>query len=102
MRPPPPRSTLFPYTTLFRSRVRERRHEWERQARSGRGLALPRDGHGEIGRAHSELQSRSELVCRLLHEKKNMDVIARFVLLRPLVQAVVGFLSRTAGVCVIG
>src|SRR2546427_7978353 len=67
----PPRSTLFPYTTLFRS---------ERIRRSGGG-ALPEDVRGELdelrseltGRSEehtSELQSQSNLVCRLLLEKK--------------------------------
>src|SRR2546430_8355293 len=68
----PPRSTLFPYTTLFRSRQRaERRIQ-------GRVQAHPRtDGAGacgEIGARSeehtSELQSQSNLVCRLLLEKK--------------------------------
>src|SRR5947209_9454601 len=66
----PPRSTLFPYTTLFRSRRavpgREQGgapHLLERRARQ----------HGEMWRSEehtSELQSRQYLVCRLLLEKK--------------------------------
>src|SRR5437588_12182200 len=61
----PPRSTLFPYTTLFRSvgraagDVSARRH-----------VHLPGFHHRQIGRATSELQSHSDLVCRLLLEKK--------------------------------
>src|SRR2546427_8813188 len=65
----PPRSTLFPYTTLFRSRAKAR--EWG-SARSGRGLACA-DFRFIIGRSEehtSELQSQSNLVCRLLLEKK--------------------------------
>src|SRR5712664_4682673 len=58
----PPRSTLFPYTTLFRS---HRHHPLCR----GRAPAR-RGGCGEIGKHTSELQSRSDLVCRLLLEKK--------------------------------
>src|SRR3954449_13634464 len=64
----PPRSTLFPYTTLFRSRL---------------GLGLLREGPHARGRhgprvlrseEHtSELQSHSPLVCRLLLEKKKRD-----------------------------
>src|SRR5206468_7697142 len=66
----PPRSTLFPYTTLFRS--------------SGAGTCLNKDmatmncARSELGccgrsEEHtSELQSRSELVCRLLLEKKKV------------------------------
>src|SRR2546422_5907770 len=68
----PPRSTLFPYTTLFRSGAA--------QARPRRGAPAPRagDARGRGGRAvparseehTSELQSRLHLVCRLLLEKK--------------------------------
>src|SRR2546430_7434648 len=66
----PPRSTLFPYTTLFRSR--------ERQCQPGSsdpaaetGIVSP-DGCSWRSEEHtSELQSQSNLVCRLLLEKKN-------------------------------
>src|SRR3712207_7348786 len=75
----PPRSTLFPYTTLFRSRRRRmtprrqparpdpalRRVEVER--RRGRGVARPRQDRKST---RLELQSRQYLVCRLLLEKK--------------------------------
>src|SRR5260221_6706323 len=64
----PPRSTLFPYTTLFRS-VRDAHAR--RRAGAGRRLQPP-DGHAD-GRSEehtSELQSHSDLVCRLLLEKK--------------------------------
>src|SRR2546425_3909132 len=73
----PPRSTLFPYTTLFRSQlVRPGVYtiaEGERLS-----SVLERAGgytdraflRGEIGRAPSELQSLAYLVCRLLLEKK--------------------------------
>src|SRR3712207_8585356 len=71
----PPRSTLFPYTTLFRSRDRSgdrSRRVLPRQPR--RDAPAPRGGVGQ-GRARSEehtseLQSRQYLVCRLLLEKK--------------------------------
>src|SRR5438105_13164174 len=70
----PPRSTLFPYTTLFRSR---RRGDRGRGAQGGRGPADDRHGRrGHLVRAvrseehTSELQSRVDLVCRLLLEKK--------------------------------
>src|SRR5947208_10537798 len=93
----PPLSTLFPYTTLFRSVVRDRgavdaaaehidlaadlgerdlgaRRDHRRLLAPGafrgagrRGLAV----HDQIGRATSELQSPDHLVCRLLLEKKN-------------------------------
>src|SRR5436190_11763198 len=61
----PPRSTLFPYTTLFRSR---RRSRWPRLGpvpASGRSGPTPRSEEHT-----SELQSHSDLVCRLLLEKK--------------------------------
>src|SRR5256885_13317802 len=67
----PPRSTLFPYTTLFRSQaVRERADVL------GRLPALTRDGLPELERSEehtSELQSPCNLVCRLLLEKKKTD-----------------------------
>src|SRR3712207_8020855 len=91
----PPRSTLFPYTTLFRSRSRAHRRggaaafgagEGERVGRpvgegAGRrhttaGATAIRGSRGHLHRAHrseehtSELQSRQYLVCRLLLEKK--------------------------------
>src|SRR5437870_8645513 len=65
MIPRPPRSTLFPYTTLFRS--------WTAHStRERRSLGRP-DPRGNGGRSEehtSELQSRGHLVCRLLLEKK--------------------------------
>src|SRR5438105_10220194 len=69
----PPRSTLFPYTTLFRSRERWREHPGGRPDRVV--LRRPHDGAGRlaVGRSEehtSELQSRVDLVCRLLLEKK--------------------------------
>src|SRR5262245_35291933 len=74
----PPRSTLFPYTTLFRSdrlrrRVRAPRGGAERQARrsDGQGRRLRRTGLEHRSEEHtSELQSLRHLVCRLLLEKK--------------------------------
>src|SRR2546422_2962353 len=84
----PPRSTLFPYTTLFRSRRNRRaapgparprggdRHRGGRRQRRGRS-AQRRAVRGEVRRGcdrseehTSELQSRLHLVCRLLLEKK--------------------------------
>src|SRR2546430_6581565 len=99
---PPPRSTLFPYTTLFRSRPEPPRgvleHGWRREARHGVEIGdevgeRPARGEGveahpglgdDVGRPRqarlfqltrseehtSELQSQSNLVCRLLLEKK--------------------------------
>src|SRR4051812_49897389 len=68
----PPTSTLFPYTTLFRSRVVARDEETE-QARVGREQArihLSGDGVARSEEHTSELQSHVNLVCRLLLEKK--------------------------------
>src|SRR5438034_3626849 len=95
---PPPNSTLFPYTTLFRSRPRRILLRWEGAVRVARqGPAVPRPlstvaarrvarverrrialrcrktalTSGARSEEHtSELQSHSDLVCRLLLEKK--------------------------------
>src|SRR3712207_8921121 len=79
----PPRSTLFPYTTLFRSHAED--------LEEGPGQAEQPSGAGQHGEAQqhrepeadpprrrseehtSELQSRQYLVCRLLLEKKNKN-----------------------------
>src|SRR2546421_4989497 len=81
----PPRSTLFPYTTLFRSppgrrggrdargdhaRQSAREHP-SRRLRPGAVGAAPPQGRSE--EHTSELQSRSDLVCRLLLEKKKKE-----------------------------
>src|SRR5260370_17338284 len=93
----PPRSTLFPYTTLFRSlppdRDRHDRHQ-ERQADQlpgSHGVLPPRppirlapgsNGHtARRSEEHtSELQSHLNLVCRLLLEKKKTNTYAIFKL----------------------
>src|SRR5437879_9884031 len=71
----PPRSTLFPYTTLFRSK----RYRLAQPHEMGEGktaskcalkFLLSCNLVPQIGRAHSELQSPMYLVCRLLLEKK--------------------------------
>src|SRR3712207_7712373 len=98
----PPRSTLFPYTTLFRSlcpRLRrqlghgfgrgELRGVGDRGERQAEGLAVPAEhvldrglrvgGVGCVERSEehtSELQSRQYLVCRLLLEKKKKITIS--------------------------
>src|SRR5260221_3624539 len=67
----PPRSTLFPYTTLFRSRGIEHEHEAEGDERIGGAQRQPVDQELDRSEEHtSELQSHSDLVCRLLLEKK--------------------------------
>src|SRR3712207_7101568 len=89
----PPRSTLFPYTTLFRSRFVNRtaiEHNVKMMPK-GRGFvyltegklgSIPADrslvsaGVGLRSEEHtSELQSRQYLVCRLLLEKKNQKLL---------------------------
>src|SRR2546427_2847890 len=91
----PPRSTLFPYTTLFRSRAagarlarlrdrvarggaRRRRRRRRGAARDGTGTRAPRASRAGYfwGRSEehtSELQSQSNIVCRLLLEKKKQQ-----------------------------
>src|SRR3712207_7481688 len=83
----PPRSTLFPYTTLFRS-SRRRGPSSTTPARSERGVddrsederapGHPRRPQGRLGQRSeehtSELQSRQYLVCRLLLEKKQKQM----------------------------
>src|SRR2546430_3309075 len=77
----PPRSTLFPYTTLFRSPPRSSR-SWSSTSRSSASAsrALARATGAHLARASrseehtSELQSQSNLVCRLLLEKKKTNL----------------------------
>src|SRR5436309_10538532 len=77
----PPRSTLFPYTTLFRSISTDPAHkdqcktaaEFVARDLAGLGFDTGLRPTGEIARSEehtSELQSRENLVCRLLLEKK--------------------------------
>src|SRR3712207_8153774 len=82
----PPRSTLFPYTTLFRSALHGGGPD--REAHPDQHLRAPpppEHQHGRHGRRHvagvprseehtSELQSRQYLVCRLLLEKKKTNI----------------------------
>src|SRR5256885_11800038 len=74
----PPRSTLFPYTTLFRSRrprLSALAFAWPLAAPDGGALADPRaDQRSE--EHTSELQSPCNLVCRLLLEKKKKHIIS--------------------------
>src|SRR2546427_8256860 len=90
----PPRSTLFPYTTLFRSRAEDRLPELllsadhpgrllpgPNEGRAGCRLLLPGDAAVRVRAARrseehtSELQSQSNLVCRLLLEKKKKQIL---------------------------
>src|SRR5436309_11377157 len=65
----PPSSPLFPYTTLFRSGMPTRPAGWSSPPGKGRS-ATRSEEHT------SELQSRENLVCRLLLEKKNLIALA--------------------------
>src|SRR5260370_9031916 len=76
----PPRSTLFPYTTLFRSQCVLHQCALVRSAGGSRGqhvvrglagLAVPEPDVARSEEHTSELQSHLNLVCRLLLEKKN-------------------------------
>src|SRR5438874_12311033 len=68
----PPRSTLFPYTTLFRSRYGLFQLPERRAVLRGCAGGEDRRHGGNRSEEHtSELQSRRDLVCRLLLEKKN-------------------------------
>src|SRR2546428_6304895 len=85
----PPRSTLFPYTTLFRSHAPNiaRRGDPAPPRQRRISPAYLRSEWSAAGRSEehtSELQSRSDLVCRLLLEKKNDHLRARPHLLLPL------------------
>src|SRR5258708_26425880 len=95
----PPRSTLFPYTTLFRSRFRLKKcgcGQWKRRRRRippacvgargkrhlalldcGNGLKIPKRLRSE--EHTSELQSPDHLVCRLLLEKKKQNLLIQTI-----------------------
>src|SRR2546430_13023413 len=88
----PPRSTLFPYTTLFRSRGRRGRAQARDVLRRGARVRVRRGGAPHDGRPArerrrrararseehtSELQSQSNIVCRLLLEKKKKKTLIR-------------------------
>src|SRR4051812_49673925 len=67
----PPRSTLFPYTTLFRSGARAARAS--ALARERQSVADRKERHVRSEEHTSELQSHVNLVCRLLLEKKKKE-----------------------------
>src|SRR3989441_4327399 len=93
----PPRSTLFPYTTLFRSVLADRggrqlpicaQHCGARvEVPSGMRLRLKRDAGDRLTRSEehtSELQSLAYLVCRLLLEKKTKAILLSRLLVKTL------------------
>src|SRR2546430_13213865 len=82
----PPRSTLFPYTTLFRSEfvhggdrhgvlADQARRRGQGELQVGEPAALAQPGTVRSEEHTSELQSQSNLVCRLLLEKKKKSII---------------------------
>src|SRR5688572_33371779 len=83
----PPRSTLFPYTTLFRSpeHCMQRGHDRHAQFAEQRqqvtaGLSANCACRSRSEEHTSELQSQSNDVCRLLPEKKNVAILERSVI----------------------
>src|SRR2546430_6354364 len=93
----PPRSTLFPYTTLFRS-----------QSEAARCFSNPTHGSGWIVQVQprseehtSELQSQSNLVCRLLLEKKkSKHSVTHARQLSPYLRCVARYVLFSGGFCV--
>src|SRR5256885_8438682 len=78
----PPRSTLFPYTTLFRSGfdrtdlASSRKSPRKSRSIAGAFTKCPSPTQDRSEEHTSELQSPCNLVCRLLLEKKKIDIIA--------------------------
>src|SRR2546430_8068636 len=96
----PPRSTLFPYTTLFRS------HDLSGQPKLFGPHYRTREGRAKLRSCRSEehtseLQSQSNLVCRLLLEKKKhnlrltMDLLIAILALRSNIYGVVSSYERS-------
>src|SRR5207249_9118522 len=95
---PPPRSTLFPYTTLFRSPApwpsctapsTSARSRWSAGCRARRSAAVRGWSPAATSRSEehtSELQSRFDLVCRLLLEKKKKVKMTRSTYIIPVVR----------------
>src|SRR5438132_7206147 len=93
----PPRSTLFPYTTLFRS------HDSAapQSDKSFLPFASPLHGLTERSEEHtSELQSHSDLVCRLLLEKKKrFDIVSILIQKMRLILILNRFLGTRDSLC---
>src|SRR5689334_23774337 len=94
----PPRTTLFPYTTLFRSPGELRLEAVDRRVQALAHLPGPggvvgrlRAGGGRSEEHTSELQSQFHLVCRLLLEKKKLDIMPLFGL-----SVIIGRLGKTS------
>src|SRR5260221_5256865 len=92
----PPRSTLFPYTTLFRSHRGGRAPQRVFRHRGGPRAGSRRCRNTRRSEEHtSELQSHSDLVCRLLLEKKKIRLPSRLPIIVILwtVAMIVGIIS---------
>src|SRR2546429_6150781 len=89
----PPRSTLFPYTTLFRSRQYHKPSEADlKSSQQSTPAVRPRGLRSE--EHTSELQSRLHLVCRLLLEKKKKKIRQRLTMCKLRFQQRLQSLSR--------
>src|SRR5437868_11362632 len=92
----PPKSTLFPYTTLFRSALPPQPHRARsRWQPAHQRLVRPRRRERRSEEHTSELQSRFDLVCRLLLEKKNRSANLTHSGLQP------RYVRRSTIICVI-
>src|SRR5256884_1402610 len=107
----PPRSTLFPYTTLFRSlttagelmlaAVRRSQRDFDNALAQVEDLRALRRGHVRVGVSRSEehtseLQSRLHLVCRLLLEKKKKKIKKRMDVLLAIVDHIIFLQTYTS------
>src|SRR2546429_6684302 len=92
----PPRSTLFPYTTLFRSHWRSRSARAVTRTKGGACARTARASGPIRSEEHtSELQSRLHLVCRLLLEKKKKTTHTLIACINVLVACI-----RIFGMCI--
>src|SRR5438876_3669904 len=100
MRPRPPRSTLFPYTTLFRSlttALTGRTVTVSKVTGTWTGSAITWTNQPTRSEEHtSELQSPVHLVCRLLLEKKN--IVPKHLPIQPDLPGLHKFFQRSANV----
>src|SRR5436853_2320266 len=92
----PPRSTLFPYTTLFRSNLQQLRNRHVEDTDLRRLHDPRRHGWSRSEEHTSELQSLRHLVCRLLLEKKKPHSAKQSLHARPLAQGVDVAIDRHA------